>query len=263
MENNIYHIRWDGEIRLDLECPLINHHPEMIVYKEVEAEKGIHYHAAVELKEDKKTLNNIRQKIIYWLKTQLEERYPEYVAKRREGKSREPQWLSLKKCRPKGFINYISKEGECVRNSESLRNHIQELKDINKKQLKDKSQEIYVRLEQLHDEGTIRNYFDLCQALYYISKDMNGKPLTRRDKYITIAHSLGIIKDGELFRRLGIIRYDEDFNGEYEHKAQLEENPIETVAEGCIKYTKRKLKKRIVQCGKRVVNEIIKSNNIV
>lgn len=261
MENNIYHIRWDGEIRLDLECPLINHHPEMIVYKEVEAEKGIHYHAAVELKEDKKTLNNLRQKIIYWLKIQLEEKYPEYVAKRREGKSREPQWLSLKKCRPKGFINYISKEGECVRNSESLRNQIQELKDINKKQLKDKYNDIYVKLEELQDEGKITSYHDFIAAYYYVSREITGKPIIRRDKYVTTAHSLGIISDGELFRKLGIIRYDEVYQGEYEYKNKLEENPLETVAESCMKYTKRKIKKKIVQCGKRVVNEIIKSSN--
>lgn len=74
MENNIFHIRWDGEIRLDLECPLINHYPEMIVYREVEAEKGLHYHSAVDVGtdpiwRDKKALNNLRQRIIYWLRT--------------------------------------------------------------------------------------------------------------------------------------------------------------------------------------------------
>lgn len=237
----------------------------MIVYKEVEAEKGIHYHAAVELQEDKKTLNNLRQKVIYWLRTQLEERYPEYVAKRREGKSREPQWLSLKKCRPKGFINYISKEGECVRNSSSLKKKIQELKDISKKQLKDKDNDIYVEVTKLHDEGKIRNYHEFCQAFFYVSKNINGKPLTRRDKYITFAHSLGIINDGELFRKLGIIRYDEVFNGEleYQHPETFPENPVEKYEEGCMSYTTRKVKKKIVQCGKRVVNEIIKSSNIV
>lgn len=167
------------------------------------------------------------------------------------------------KCRPERFMTYISKEGECVRYSLSVKKKIQELKDIDKKQLKDKNNEIYVKLEQLHAEGNIRCFHDLCQAFFYISKNINGKPLIRRDKYITIAHSLGIINDGEMFRRLGIIRYDEVFEGEYEHKAIIEENPVEKLAEGCIKYTKRKIKKKIVQCGKRVVNEIIKSNDIV
>lgn len=260
MKNDVYHLRWDGNIRLDLECPLINHHQEMIVYKEIEAEKGIHYHAAVEIDKDKKELNNLRQKIIYWLRVQLEERYPDYVAKRRLGKKREPQWLSVKKCRPKAFIAYISKEGECVRNSELLRLKIQELKQLDKKQLKDKQSLIYVEMEKKYQNGQINTYYESCQALYYLSKEMLDKPYINRSRYITIAHSLGIIQDDEMFRRLGILRYDENPDGHYEHKEFVEQVTDDFAL---CSYVKKKIKKRVISCGKKVCNSIIKSSNIL